>query len=111
MPNTAYMPVSLRAAGGPDAQPEIVLLALDAATGTAADALRLAIPLAEAQRIALALLHEVAVQRYRQEGQRIRLTCSQSPISHGSPSSPGLPHDGQSVEPLAKSSSACCGEG
>lgn len=106
MLNPAYTPVSLRAVGGPESHLEVVYLALDRGRGSVADALRLHIPVEDAERIALGLLDAVAVQRYRGF-----LRNCQSEIASGSPNSDGSPQDGQSVAPLAKSSSACCGEG
>lgn len=104
MLNPLYKPASLRAHGGVLSHGDVVYLALDFASGSAADALRLHLTVADAEKIAVGLLDAVAVQRYR----TLRLTCQRS-ISSGSPISDGSPHDGQSVVPPAKSSSARCG--
>jgi hypothetical protein len=101
-----YKPASLRAVGGPESHLEVVYLALDQAGGSVADALRLHLTVEDAERIALALLDAVAVQRYRASD-----LAHHSLISSGNPNSEGSPHEGQSVAPFAKSSSACCGEG
>lgn len=106
MLNPLYQPATLRAAGGPESHLDVVYLALDQAGGSVADALRLHLTVQDAQTIALALLDAVAVQRYRAS-----VLAHQSLISSGSPNSDGSPQDGQSVAPLAKSSSACCREG
>lgn len=104
--NPAYQMVVLRAVGTPPTDHNMVGLAFDAPCGTASDALRLRLGVQEAERVALALLDAVAVQRYRAS-----LCQLQSPTSSGNPSSDGSPQDGQSVYPPAKSSNACCGEG
>lgn len=105
MLNPSYTPVSLRAVGGPEGHPDTVYLALDTAEKTVASALRLHLTVEEANEIALGLLEAVAIQRYR-----CGLRKCHSLMSSGSPSSDGSPQDGQSVAPLAKSSSAFCGE-
>lgn len=105
MLNPAYKPVSLRASGAPRDHHDVVMLALDGPNQAPEHAFRFLLPLAEAERIALALLSDVAVQRYR-DG----LTRCQSPISSGNPSNDGSPQEGQSVYPPARSSNACCGE-
>lgn len=109
MLNPAYQPVTLRATGAPNSHLDVVMLALDTPAGDLAGAHRFLIGIAEAEQIALALLHEVAVQRERAGVQRLGLTCSHSAMSSGSPSVAGLPQDGQSVTPLASSSATTCG--
>lgn len=110
MLNPAYQPVTLRATGAPRSDLDVVMLALDTPVGDLAGAHRFVMGIAEAEQVALALLHEVAVQRERAGVQRLGLTCSHSPRSSGSPSVDGLPQDGQSVTPLANSSATTCGQ-
>ena len=109
MSNPSYKPVSLRATSAPEADSAVVLLALDVAGKSWADALRISLSLEEAEAIAVALIGEAAVQRHRQAVQRHRLICDQSDMSSEMPSSDGSPQDGQSVAPEATSSTACCG--
>jgi hypothetical protein len=106
MLNPIYKPATLRAVGGPQSHGDVVYLALDYGNGTVDDALRLRLTVSDAEKIALGLLDAVAVQRYRAS-----FLAHQSLISSGNPSADGSPQDGQSVAPLARSSSACCGEG
>jgi hypothetical protein len=110
MSNPAYKRVFLRATGAPEADTGVVLLALDVAGRNWADALRLSLSLEEAEAIAMALIGDAAIQRHRQAIQRHRLICDQSDMSSEIPSSDGSPQEGQSVAPLARSSTACCGE-
>ena len=104
MGNPEYQHATFRAAGSPADDLDAVFLALNTPPGDAHSAIRVKLPLDEAERAALDLLNEVAIQRYRR-------MCSQSSIWSGNPSADGSPQDGQSVCPPAKSSSACCGEG
>ena len=106
----AYKPVSLRAAGAPLADPDVVLLALDVPGCDHAAAMRVRMSPDEAERVGLALISEAAIQRHRQAVQRNRLICDQSEMSSEIPSSDGSPQEGQSVVPLATSSTACCGD-
>lgn len=109
MLNPAYQPVTLRATGAPNDQLDVVMLALDTPAGDVSSAHRFLIGVAEAEQVALALLHEVAVQRERAGIQRFGETCPHSLRSSGSPSFDGSPQDGQSVTPLASSSATICG--
>lgn len=67
MSTVEYTWVRLRCTSTPRALPDAVLLGLDVAGERADEAYRLRFTLADAQRVALALLEATAVQRYRVE--------------------------------------------
>lgn len=83
-----YKPAVLRSVGQSPVDLDHVGLSLDAGGQPRED--RFCLSLSEAERLALALLDAVAVQRYR----AVRATC-QSPISSGNPSRDGSPQEGQ----------------
>jgi hypothetical protein len=85
MLNPAYKPASMRSVGMPPAHPDVVGLSLSCGTDCPADAMRFHFTREEAERLALALLDAVSIQRYR---------VAQSSICSGKPNCDGSPQSG-----------------
>ena len=89
MLNPAYKPASLRSIGMPTGHPDVVGLALNVSGGEPAQALRFQLTIDDAERMALALLNAVSIQRYRESVRKFH-----SPISSGRSNCDGSPHEG-----------------
>lgn len=89
MLNPAYKAASLRSVGMPPGHPDVVGLALDVPGGGSAQAVRFQLSVDDAERMALALLNAVSIQRYR-----VAVRQFHSPMSSGSPNCDGSPHEG-----------------
>jgi len=99
--NPLYKTVKLLSSAMPPSHPEVVGLALQVPGSAPADAFRFHLSPDEAERIALALLNSVAIQRYRATVREFH-----SYRASGNPSSDGSPQTGQPECPETSCSSA-----